>query len=147
MATVAGIRLRCRAHNQYGAECTFGAEFMRHKRLGAAEARVASKTRAATARAAAARAQAAAAVQGPAETTLDAEDRDVVPWLRALGFSAAEARRAAERCEDIPDASLEERLRVALSCFSKRSTRVVRAGEGLETATALAGADPVGNGP
>jgi len=31
-ATVGGIRLRCRAHNQYGAECTFGAEFMRHKR-------------------------------------------------------------------------------------------------------------------
>jgi hypothetical protein len=31
-ATVAGIRLRCRAHNQYGAECTYGAEFMRLKR-------------------------------------------------------------------------------------------------------------------
>src|SRR6266487_1350387 len=31
-ATVAGIRLRCRAHNQYGAECAFGAGFMRHKR-------------------------------------------------------------------------------------------------------------------
>ena len=31
-ATVAGIRLRCRAHNQYAAECTFGAAFMRGKR-------------------------------------------------------------------------------------------------------------------
>ena len=31
-ASVAGIRLRCRAHNQYTAECTFGADFMRHKR-------------------------------------------------------------------------------------------------------------------
>ena len=31
-ATVAGIRLLCRAHNQFGAECAFGAEFMRHKR-------------------------------------------------------------------------------------------------------------------
>ena len=30
-ATVEGIRLRCRAHNQYTAECTFGKEFMRHK--------------------------------------------------------------------------------------------------------------------
>jgi len=30
--TVGSIRLRCSAHNQYGAECTFGAEFMRHKR-------------------------------------------------------------------------------------------------------------------
>src|SRR6266487_4760462 len=31
-ATVAGIRLRCRAHNQYAAECAFGAGFMRQKR-------------------------------------------------------------------------------------------------------------------
>src|SRR6266436_6063033 len=31
-ATVAGIRLRCRGHNQYGAERTFGVDFMRHKR-------------------------------------------------------------------------------------------------------------------
>jgi hypothetical protein len=30
--TVDGIRLRCRAHNQYTAEQTFGAEFMRQKR-------------------------------------------------------------------------------------------------------------------
>ncbi|HEY6865810.1 MAG TPA: HNH endonuclease, partial [Candidatus Eisenbacteria bacterium] len=31
-ATVSGIRLRCRAHNQYAAECAFGAGFMREKR-------------------------------------------------------------------------------------------------------------------
>ena len=31
-AMVSNIRLRCRAHNQYEAERTFGAEFMRHKR-------------------------------------------------------------------------------------------------------------------
>jgi hypothetical protein len=31
-ATVEGMRLLCRAHNQYLAECTFGAEFMRRKR-------------------------------------------------------------------------------------------------------------------
>ena len=34
-ATVSNIRLRCRAHNQYDAERTFGAEFMRHKRARA----------------------------------------------------------------------------------------------------------------
>ena len=28
-AAVSNLRLRCRAHNQYGAERTFGAEFMR----------------------------------------------------------------------------------------------------------------------
>jgi hypothetical protein len=38
-ATVEGIQLRCHAHNQYTAERTFGAEFMRHKRIAAAEAR------------------------------------------------------------------------------------------------------------
>ncbi|MEO5618266.1 MAG: hypothetical protein ABIS67_10875 [Candidatus Eisenbacteria bacterium] len=39
VATISGIRLRCRTHNQYGAECTFGVEFMRRKR----EAAVASR--------------------------------------------------------------------------------------------------------
>jgi len=39
--TVDGLRLRCRAHNQYAGECTFGSEFMRHKRVAAAEARAA----------------------------------------------------------------------------------------------------------
>ncbi len=139
-ATVAGLRLRCRAHNEYGAECTFGPEFMRHKRLAAAEARADAKARAATA----ACAQTAAVDHATGD---DGEDRDVVPWLRTLGFNASEARHAAARCEDIPDASLEQRLRVALSCFGKRSTRAGRAGEGLEAAEVLAGAAPVGNAP
>ena len=38
-ATVSTIRLRCRAHNQYAAECTFGAEFMSRKREAAARVR------------------------------------------------------------------------------------------------------------
>jgi 5-methylcytosine-specific restriction endonuclease McrA len=42
-ATVSGIRLRCRAHNQYEAERTFGVEFMRHKRVAAAAARAAAQ--------------------------------------------------------------------------------------------------------
>jgi len=45
-ATVAGIRLRCRAHNQHTAERTFGTEFMRHQRIAAAEAREVAKERA-----------------------------------------------------------------------------------------------------
>src|SRR6185436_11055032 len=40
-ATVDGIRLRCRGHNQYTAEQTFGAGFMRHKRETAGTARAA----------------------------------------------------------------------------------------------------------
>jgi hypothetical protein len=43
-----GIRLRCHAHNQLTAELTFGAEFMRHKRIAAAEARAARAARAAS---------------------------------------------------------------------------------------------------
>ncbi len=118
---MAGIRLRCRAHNLYGAECMFGVEFMRHKRLAAAEARAAAKGRAAAARAQAAE---------------QAKQRDVVPWLRALGFRADEARRAAALCEDMPNASLEKRVRVALSCFHDRGARIGRAVAGLETAEA-----------
>lgn len=112
--TVAGMRLQCRAHNQYGAECTFGAGFMNHKRqeagrkaaeAGAAEVRAAAEARAAEARTAAEQ----------------AKENDVVPWLRQLGFRADEARRAAALCETIPDAPLEERVRVALSFFHPRA--------------------------
>ena len=88
--TVANVRLACRAHNQYAAACTFGTGFMSHKRQEAQEA--------------AERAGAAA---------------EVIPWLRALGFRADEARRAAAACESLAEAPLEERVRVALSCFAK----------------------------
>ena len=113
-ATVAGIRLRCRAHNQYGAECAFGAEFMRQKRemtQRAVEARRQEKeARAADEaqrRAAEARARAAA--------------EEVIAPLRALGFRTDEAHCAAALCDDIPDAPLEQRVRRALSYFHSRS--------------------------
>ena len=61
-STVANIRLRCRAHNQYEAERTYGAEFMSAKREGVQ--RKAAKLRAtAHARATAALAQVAAIVE------------------------------------------------------------------------------------
>ena len=44
-ATAEGIRLRCRAHNQYAAERTFGAEFMGGKREAARRARTELKAR------------------------------------------------------------------------------------------------------
>jgi hypothetical protein len=46
-ATVDGIRLRCRSHNQYDAECTFGAGFMERKREEAREAAAAKRRQAA----------------------------------------------------------------------------------------------------
>jgi hypothetical protein len=41
-ATESNVRLLCRAHNQYEAKRAFGPEFMRHKRIAAAEARAAA---------------------------------------------------------------------------------------------------------
>ena len=95
-------------------------EFMRHKRHEARSARGHARERAravesAPARAAAEgkRAQRQIATQEHARKR-EAE-RDVVPWLLALGFRSDEARRAAAECESIPEASLEERVRLALS--------------------------------
>jgi hypothetical protein len=104
-STVSNIRLRCRPHNQYEAESAFGIEFMKNKRQ---QARAEAAKRAE-------RARAMAIAREKAE--------EVVPWLRALGIRAEHAREAAERCEGIPDASLEARVKLALSCFG-RATRI-----------------------
>jgi len=122
-ATVDGIRLLCRAHNQFAAERTFGSEFMRHKRIAAREFREEARH---------ARERAAAERREPAAD----DDKDVLPYLRALKFSAAEARQAAERCADLPpEATIEERVRTALKCIRARGTRFVPA-----TAVAMAAA-------
>src|SRR5262245_5517740 len=41
-------------------------------------------------------------------------DRDVAPWLRALGCRKEEIQRGMELCEAIPDATMEEKLKYAL---------------------------------
>jgi 5-methylcytosine-specific restriction endonuclease McrA len=94
------LRLRCRAHNQYEAERTFGAGFMRAKREAARQ-----------------KCEAPAAKPDAA--------KDVTPWLRSLGFKAEKIRAAAQRCEAIPDAPLEERVRFALAGLAPRSARHV----------------------
>jgi 5-methylcytosine-specific restriction endonuclease McrA len=109
-STAGNLRLRCRAHNQYAAECTFGTGFMRDKREQA-------KRRGAQAQA---EANARARAQGTAD---DAEERDVVPWLRELGYNATRARKGADACAHIPDAPLEERLKVALRALAPRCVR------------------------
>jgi 5-methylcytosine-specific restriction endonuclease McrA len=117
-ASVAGIRLCCRAHNQYEAERTFGTEFMHQKREAARHAAEARRRKseareAAEARAAQARAKAAA--------------EEVIAPLRSLGFRADEARRAAALCKAMPEASLEQRVRRALSYFHPRPRTFARA--------------------
>jgi len=158
-STVNGVRIRCRAHNQYAAECAFGAGFMSRKReaaqhaaeetrVRATAAATAEETRAravaaeeACARAAAAeeaRARASATNEARALAAAAAEEArvraaaaaeearvrataaaEVVPWLRGLGLRMDEARRAATRCEAIPEAPLEERVRCALSGLAR----------------------------
>ncbi|MFI5372446.1 MAG: HNH endonuclease [Candidatus Eisenbacteria bacterium] len=115
--TADNMRLRCRAHNQYAAERVFGRAFMRGKRENA-------RARAAERRAR----RVAPGSASPARAAEAGSDhvREVVPWLRALGFRADEARRAAARCEAIPDASLEERVRVALSSLGPARVRCRR---------------------
>lgn len=134
VATVSNTRLLCRSHNQFAAEQAFGAEFMREKREQArcrgawqrvqkARAPASEFTAVATAPAglpetdigrAPTPAAIADAANTPVATPEPDPERDVTPWLRALGFRAQEARRAAAECDRIPEASLEERLRFAL---------------------------------
>jgi 5-methylcytosine-specific restriction endonuclease McrA len=143
-ATVEGIRLRCRAHNQYEAELVFGAGFMSEKRAEArarAEARKQAKARETERKAQTqaapeevraplmeARAQSVAneappravsvgrpsSAPVPTPSTEPWDDRDMTPYLRKLGYNACEARLGAEACASIPNASLDERVRVAL---------------------------------
>jgi 5-methylcytosine-specific restriction endonuclease McrA len=107
-ARVENLRLRCRAHNQFAAERAFGAGFMHEQWQRARRAAAERRTQAA---AAGPRTVAAKAAKYDA-------DRDVIPWLRHLGFRAEEARRAAVHCEAIAHATLEERVRAALSFLS-----------------------------
>jgi len=130
-ATTDRMRLRCRAHNQYEAERTYGAGFMQHKReearRAAAERRTVAQGRVAAERAAAERREAAeraaADARASAERAAAAEraaELDVIPCLRQLGFRVEEARLAARHCETIPDAPIEERVRTALKFLGSR---------------------------
>jgi len=91
-ATAGNIRLRCRAHNQYEAERTYGEGFMNTKRD---EARSRQK---------------AAAEPNYVEKARE----ELIPWLKALGYRTDEAQRAAARADDIAEAPLEQRMKRAL---------------------------------
>jgi 5-methylcytosine-specific restriction endonuclease McrA len=116
-ATAENVRLRCRAHNQYTAEQTYGADLIRGKREEAR--RAAAETRE--------RAEAAVQERAARERAAREKAEEVIPWLRALGIRPDEARRASARCESMPEASLEERVKAALSCFAPRDVALRRA--------------------
>jgi len=125
-ATPANLRLRCWAHNQYEAEQVYGERFMAGKRQQARERARTTPSRTATPVPAQARERvmgACAKKTGAPEPPLTSATEpdpslDVIPWLRALGFTIAEARRAAARAEVTPGATLESRVRAALSHLS-----------------------------
>lgn len=108
-ATVAGIRLRCRAHDQYTAERAFGARFMCEKRLEARRSRervhVMDELAPRQVETAEVRSHGAAQDQ----------TSDLVACLKTLGFRAAEVRQAARCCENNPDWPLEAQVRAALA--------------------------------
>src|SRR5262249_26985667 len=101
------VRLRCRAHNQYGAEQSFGAGFMQRKREEAIARRVAM-------RAAAAREASRRAAEAAKRASEKAAAQELLPWLRALGYNQAEAWNRAQRAS-IQGGTLEEQIRRALS--------------------------------
>ena len=95
-STAANVRLRCRTHNQHAAEQAFGAGFMERKREEArrrAEAKLAAARAKETERAR----KEAYARELEANAAARARALEVMPWLRALGVRADEARRAPAR--------------------------------------------------
>jgi 5-methylcytosine-specific restriction endonuclease McrA len=142
-ATVANLRLRCRAHNQLAADEVFGGAFMdgrRHRSseparpaarpIGeAAERAVAERAvrdeverRAGAERAVAeAHARAAEAAQAASEEVRRRATaaEEVVPYLRRLGIRAEAARAVAAGCQADPCAPIEDRIRQALAFYGR----------------------------
>ena len=97
-STVDNVRLRCRAHNQYEADRTFGTGFMDGKRAAGREAT-------------------AARARAQVETGhMELMKRDLILALRRLGYRADEAReRATMAFASMPlEATLEDLVRAAL---------------------------------
>ncbi len=117
-ATAANLRIRCRAHNQYTAELTYGAEFMRNKRE---EARSAAGRERACVSAQGASASTSARVPPPRSPIPADMELDLVAALRTLGFRAEAIRRALRHCESVPCSTLEDRVRAALTFLRPRA--------------------------
>ena len=116
-STADNLQLRCRGHNQHAAEQTFGAGFMKRKREEAVAARAAAK---------AAKEQAKAQKAAEREASrLQPHQLEIIPWLEQLGCSTQHSRIAVERCRDMANAPLEERVKCSLAWFGARISRKV----------------------
>jgi hypothetical protein len=117
-ATVENIRLRCRAHNQFEADCMFGSGFMHKKRARTPRVEVGNRQQ--------------VPVRKPEATAVGEQTGDVIAGLQGLGFRTEEARRAALLTEACP-AELAERVRAALKFLAPR----VRVENRLSAAVAI----------
>ncbi len=135
-ATVDGMRLRCRAHNQYEAECTFGAGFMERKREEARHAAVERKAAAtrkedrpipkehvlqapATENSTVPSPPSPSASESASAHQYD-QEQDLLHCLKGLGVRTDQARMAVEHSRVRPDASIEQRLHTALKFIGQR---------------------------
>jgi len=100
-SSVDNLRLRCRAHNQFEAERTFGVGFMEEKRQ-----RVPTRT------------------SKPKPGALAPEQTEVIPFLRHLGFRPAEARTGAAACAHLIAAPLDVRVRHAIQTLAPPARKV-----------------------
>jgi hypothetical protein len=114
VTTVDNIRLRCKAHNQYSAECTFGVGFMDQKRRARME-RCINRGRCDD-----------ATPQDRGAEEQEALERDLAAGLKTLGYRPSEIREALAHCRTLNGASLEERMRAALALLRPRATTIRR---------------------
>jgi hypothetical protein len=120
-ASVEGMRLRCRTHNQYEAERVFGTGFMSQKRHEANRPPAAARaTLEPGARAASNMPRGMFKVTDADERATRDQIQDVLAGLRNLGCRADEARRAAALAGDLQEVTLEERMRAALTSLGRR---------------------------
>ena len=149
-STVTNVRLLCRAHNQHMAERSYGASFMQNKReeavsAGAARRRAEQERATAEARAAeAARIAEETRLADEARAATQAREQEttktVVSALGRLGYRDKDASEAAAfAAKFAPDASLEARVRKALTWFAPRGTFVARVGPDGRPAAASTG--------
>ena len=121
-SSASNIRLRCRPHNQLEAERTYGKQFMRNKREDAKAA--AAKRR---------------AEKEAKKAAAEALDNDVLmPGLRGLGYTRAEARFALSECGPMEGHGLQARLKRCLAILMPPHLRSSRSAA-PDTAMAASG--------
>ena len=123
-ATLEGMRLRCRAHNQYEAERAFGAGFMSQKRSEARRAAAEAHVRAAGnmprgMSGVTDAGERAAKERAAREQVVQEQVQDVWAGLRNLGARPDQARRAAALTGTLQGVTLEERIRAALRYLNR----------------------------